>query len=317
MGALSSSGTTIPAVSVVIPTRDRRELAAEAVASVLAQTWADLELVVVDDGSADGTAEHLAAAFPDPRLRIVRQENRGVSAARNRGVAETSGEWVAFLDSDDLWLPEKLQRQLAAVAEPPGWAACHTEEVWYRRGRWANPRKVHAKHGGWIFPHCLPLCTISPSSVLLRRDVLASLGGFDESLPACEDYDLWLRLAAFHPVLLLSERLTVKRNGHPGQLSQEHWGLDRFRVRALWKVALDPRVKAEYRRLALEELARKAEVVALGAEKRGETTRAAVFRRSRQEAKRCLEELQAWEQIVASRPKSKGRARERRDISSR
>ena len=281
----------MPLVSVVIPTRDRRDSTAEAVASVLAQTWRDLELVVVDDGSADGTAEHLEASFSDPRLRVLRQENRGVSAARNRGVGATSGAWVAFLDSDDLWLPGKLERQLAAVAEPPGWAACHTEEVWYRRGRWANPRKVHAKHGGWIFPHCLPLCTISPSSILLRREVLASLGGFDESLPACEDYDLWLRLAAFHPVLLLAEKLTVKRNGHEGQLSREHWGLDRFRVRALWKVALDPAVRTEYRRLALEELARKAEVVAQGAEKRGESARAAVFRCSRREAKRWLSKL--------------------------
>ncbi len=280
-----------PRVSVVIPTRDRRELTAEAVASVLAQTWSELELVVVDDGSTDATADHVEALFPDPRLRVVRQGNRGVSAARNRGVRETSGEWVAFLDSDDLWFPPKLERQLAAAGEPPGWAACHTEEIWYRQGRWANPRKIHAKRGGWIFPACLPLCLISPSSILLRRAVFEALGGFDETLPACEDYDLWLRLTAAHPVLLLPERLTVKRNGHPGQLSREHWGLDRFRVRALWKIALDSEIRPEYRARALEELARKAEVVALGAEKRGEAGRAAVFRHSRQEAERCLERM--------------------------
>ncbi|MDW7710115.1 MAG: glycosyltransferase [Deferrisomatales bacterium] len=284
----------VPRVSVIIPTRDRRELAAEAVGSVLSQTWHDLELLVVDDGGTDGVAEHLGALYPDPRLRVVRQEHRGVSAARNRGVAETSGEWVAFLDSDDLWLPRKLERQLAAAAEPPGWVACHTEEAWYRRGRWANPRKIHAKPttpGGWVFPACVPLCVISPSSILLRRRVFEALGGFDESLPACEDYDLWLRLTAFHPVLLVPERLTVKRNGHPGQLSREHWGLDRFRVRALWKVALDSRIRAEYRRQALEELVRKAGVVALGAEKRGEGARAAVFRHSGREAQRCLQRI--------------------------
>ncbi len=278
-------------VSVVLPTRDRCALTAEAVASVLGQTWADLELVVVDDGSADGTPDHLEASFPDPRLRVLRQENRGVSTARNRGVRETAGEWVAFLDSDDLWLPEKLERQLAAVGQEPGWDACHTEEVWIRHGRWANPRKVHAKHGGWIFSQCLPLCIISPSSILLRRALFDALGGFDESLPACEDYDLWLRLCAARPILLLDERLTVKRNGHPGQLSQAHWGLDRFRVRALWKIALDPGVRVAWRVEALEELGRKAEVVVLGAEKRGEWGRAEVFRHSREEAKRWLANL--------------------------
>jgi GT2 family glycosyltransferase len=281
----------VPRVSVIIPTRDRPELTAEAVASVLAQSWTDLELVVVDDGSTDATADHVEARFRDSRLRVVRQVHLGVSAARNRGVRETSGEWVAFLDSDDLWLPPKVERQLAAADEPPGSAACHTEEVWYRRGRWANPRKAHAKRGGWIFPSCLPLCIISPSSILLRRSVFEALGGFDETFPACEDYDLWLRLTAAHPVLLLSERLTVKRNGHAGQLSQEHWGLDRFRVRALWKVALDPAVRSEYRRQALEEVVRKAGVVALGAEKRGEAGRAAVFRHSQEEAARCLERM--------------------------
>jgi len=278
-------------VSVVIPTRDRRVLTAEAVASVLAQTFPDLELVVVDDGSTDGTAEHLERTFRDTRLQILRQENLGVSAARNRGARETRGDWLAFLDSDDLWLPRKLERQLELLRPPEPAPACYTEEVWHRRGRWANPRKVHAKYDGWIFPQCLPLCIVSPSSVLLRRDVFDELGGFDESLPACEDYDLWLRLAAHYPVRLLPERLIVKRNGHPGQLSQTYWGMDRFRLRALWGVALDAQVRADYRRLALETLARKAEIVAQGAEKRGDLVRARTFRHSLDEATRCLREM--------------------------
>jgi len=278
-------------VSVVIPTKDRRAFVVEAVRSVLAQNMPNLELVVVDDGSTDGTAECLSRSFQEPRLRIVRQENLGVSAARNRGARETSGSWLAFLDSDDLWLPGKLERQLEAMQPPESAGACYTEEVWYRRGRWANPRNVHAKYDGWIFPHCLPLCIVSPSSVLLHRRVFDELGGFDESLPACEDYDLWLRLTARYPVRLLSERLIIKRNGHPGQLSQEHWGLDRFRVRALWGVALDPEVCSEYRQLALETLAQKAEIVAQGAEKRGNLERARTFRHSRDEAVRCLQEM--------------------------
>lgn len=278
----------MPLVSVVIPTLDRRELAAEAVASVLGQTCRDLELVVVDDGSRDGTGAHLAARFSDRRLRVVRQETRGASAARNRGVRETDGRWLAFLDSDDLWRPEKLACQLAALEARPECPACYTEEVWYRHGRWANPRKIHAKPSGWIFSRCLALCLISPSSILLRRDVFDALGGFDESLPACEDYDLWLRLTSRHPVHLVPERLIVKRNGHPGQLSQAHWGLDRFRVRALWKVVLDETLPWDLRRQALAAAAEKSAVVAAGAAKRGAEVRAHVFRHSEQEALRWL-----------------------------
>ena len=281
----------MPRVSVVIPTRDRLGLVPEAVASVLDQTMGDLELVVVDDGSSDGTARALRERFRDDRLRVVVQEPLGVSAARNRGVRETSGEWVAFLDSDDRWLPRKLERQLAALARSPGHPACYTEEIWYRHGRWANPRKVHAKRSGWIFDRCLALCIISPSSILIRRDVLEELGGFDESLPACEDYDLWLRLSARHPVLLVPERLVVKRNGHPGQLSREHFGLDRFRVRALWKIVYDPGVPDPLRRRALETLARRAAVVAQGARRRGALDRARAFDHSRQEALAWLRTL--------------------------
>ncbi|MDF1552787.1 MAG: glycosyltransferase [Deferrisomatales bacterium] len=279
----------MPLVSVVIPTFDRRALVCEAVASVLAQTFADFELIVVDDGSLDETVGELARRFADPRLRIVSQENAGASAARNRGAAAGHGEWLAFLDSDDTWLPPKLEHQLRALADHPETPACYTEEIWYRDGRWANPRDVHAKHSGWIFPNCLPLCIISPSSILMRRGLFESLGGFDETLPACEDYDLWLRLSARHPILLVEERLVVKRNGHPGQLSRAHWGLDRFRVRALWKLARDPEIPWELRRQALETAVRKSGVVAAGALKRGHLARHEVFDVSRKEALRWLE----------------------------
>ena len=278
----------MPRVSVVIPTRNRREFAQEAVASVLGQTHRDLELVVVDDGSSDGTADALRRRFPDPRLRVLEQPHRGVSAARNRGVRETSGEWLAFLDSDDLWLPRKLERQLEELERRPEHPACYTEEIWYRNGRRVNPRRIHAKHSGWIFDRCLPLCIISPSSILMRREVFEALGGFDESLPACEDYDLWLRLAARHPVLLVGEPLIVKRNGHEGQLSRALPALDRFRVRALWKIAYDPALPDPLRQQALRTLAAKARVVAQGARKRGLWERARSFEHSAQEAERWM-----------------------------
>ncbi|MBI5441857.1 MAG: glycosyltransferase, partial [Deltaproteobacteria bacterium] len=206
--------------------------------------------------------------------------------------AAAGGEWLAFLDSDDSWLPAKLERQLAALREHPDHPACYTEEVWYRRGAWANPRAVHAKHSGWIFRECLRLCLISPSSILLRRRLFEELGGFDESLPACEDYDLWLRLSARFPVLLVRERLIVKRNGHEGQLSQAHPALDRFRVRALWKIAFDGSLNAELRTLALESIVLRAGIVAHGAAKRAQTERERVFRYSQEAALRWIDRVQ-------------------------
>ena len=169
-------------VSVVIPTHNRKRLVPRALESVLAQTRPAEEIIVVDDGSTDGTASAVASRFAG--VRCLRQERRGVSAARNRGVASATGHWIAFLDSDDEWLPHKLERQLAALEASPGHRICHSDEVWIRRGQRVNQGRRHAKGGGRIFRRCLPLCVISPSAVLVERQLLAELGGFDEALPA-------------------------------------------------------------------------------------------------------------------------------------
>lgn len=279
-------------VSVIIPTYNRRGFVLEAVGSVLNQTHRELELVVVDDGSSDGTAGYLSDEVKDDRFRLVAQENLGVSSARNRGVAETSGEWLAFLDSDDYWLEEKLEVQLAETLAVDGCHASYTEEIWYRRGRRVNPRNVHSKYSGEIFDKCLKLCIISPSSIMMRRELYEALGGFDETMPACEDYDLWLRLSAANEVHLVKTPLIVKRNGHEGQLSQAHWGLDRFRIRALWKLLYGGGLSTEQQRQALEILSAKAKVVGEGALKRGNVKRGEVFTRSMEEAARWLEKLQ-------------------------
>jgi len=263
-------------VSLIIPTRDRRALLRRALASVRAQTVPPDEIIVVDDGSRDGTAQMLRRDFPG--VTVVRQENAGVSAARNRGIERAAGDWIALLDSDDEWLPQKLERQLAAVDADPEAVLCHTDEVWIRRGVRVNPRDKHAKRHGRIFEHCLPLCCISPSSVLLRRTLLDEVGLFDETLPACEDYDLWLRVAARHPVLLVDEPLVIKHGGHDDQLSRTIWGLDRFRVRALQKILADDTLSTAQRAAARRVLEHKAEIVAAGAAKRGRHTLAARYR---------------------------------------
>ena len=253
-------------VSVVIPTYNRESVLARALDSVFAQTREPAEVIVVDDGSTDGTASYLEHRYP--QVTLLMQENRGVSAARNRGIETAAEEWIAFLDSDDEWTPTKLERQLDELATHPEILVCHTDEIWIRHHRRVNPRRKHAKYGGRIFQYCLPLCAMSPSSVLIHRSVLDDVGGFDAEMPACEDYDLWLRICARYPVLYVDEPLVVKYGGHPDQLSRRVWGLDRFRIRALEKILESGELDEEDRNAALETLLEKIDIFISGAEKR-------------------------------------------------
>jgi glycosyltransferase involved in cell wall biosynthesis len=257
----------MPKVSVIIPSHNRLPLLREAVESVLAQDFEDFELLVVDDGSTDGTFEEMKKY--GGRVKALRLDvNRGVSAARNRGVAASRGKYVAFLDSDDLWMKGKMRIQVDFLDQNPQYPLCYTDEIWIRRGRRVNPMKKHAKYSGWIFSQCLPLCIISPSSAMMRRSLLDKVGLFDEALPACEDYDLWLRITARYPVFFIEKPLITKRGGHPDQLSQRFWGNDRFRVIALEKMLSEPYLDEADRKLVLEEMEKKCRILAAGFEKR-------------------------------------------------
>ena len=254
-------------VSVVIPTFNRTALLGRALASVQRQTFEPLEIIVVDDGSTDDTRQMLERAFPG--CRYLRQPNGGVSSARNLGIEASRGKWIALLDSDDEWLPEKLANQLQLLADLPDHPLCHTDEIWVRNGRRVNAMKKHAKSGGWIFSNCLPLCVISPSSALIKRTLFDEIGLFDESLPACEDYDLWLRICSRHPVAYLETPQIVKYGWHTDQLSQQFWGMDRFRVRALEKIIGSGSISGEDLAAAASMLVCKAGILANGAAKRG------------------------------------------------
>ncbi len=192
-----------PLVSVVLPTHNRCAMLRQAIDSVLAQHYPFFELIVVDDGSTDGTKALLSSYGCG--LRSISQQNLGVSAARNRGIREAAGQWIALLDSDDYWLPEKLMRQMEYLAQHPRIRICQTEELWIRNGVRVNPGQRHRKASGMIFEKSLPLCIISPSAAMLHKGLLAEVGLFDENLPACEDYDLWLRITWKYPVVLIDE----------------------------------------------------------------------------------------------------------------
>jgi glycosyltransferase involved in cell wall biosynthesis len=269
-------------VSVIIPTFERVSVLPRALDSVLAQTHAPAEVIVIDDGSTDGTAEMLEHTYPG--VTVIRQPNRGVSAARNAGLAAASSAWIAFLDSDDEWRPRKLERQLDALLPAPDTTAplvCHTEEIWIRDGRRVNPMDKHAKKGGWIFAHNLDMCRISPSAVLMHRSVLDAVGGFDEILPACEDYDLWLRITSRYPVHFVEEPLVVKYGGHEDQLSRRFWGMDRFRIRALEKILIAGHLDENQRREAARTLVRKVDIYLEGARKRGKQDEVDRYERKR------------------------------------
>ena len=253
-------------VSVIIPTFNRWPMLGEAVESVLCQTMGAYELIVVDDGSTDETPRRLRDY--GVRLGVLSQSRRGVAAARNLGASRASGRYLAFLDSDDLWHPRKLQRQLGFMEHNPRVEICQTDEIWIRSGVRVNPRNRHRKPSGDIFRASLERCLVSPSAVMMRRELFERVGGFDESLPVCEDYDLWLRIAKDTEVPLISEALVTRRGGHADQLSRSTWGFDRFRVQAianLIETGLDPE-KAGW---ALEAMAKKVTILAQGFRKRG------------------------------------------------
>jgi glycosyltransferase involved in cell wall biosynthesis len=255
-----------PQVSIIIPTYNRGWIIKEAIDSVLAQDYTEFELIVVDDGSTDHTSGVLDSYGKD--IKVLSQKNKGVSAARNRGIAEASGKFIAFLDSDDLWLSQKLSVQIEFFNQRPDALICQTEEVWIRNGLRVNPKKRHKKPSGMIFKPSLELCLVSPSAVMIQRSLFDRVGEFDETLPACEDYDLWLRISCRFPVHLIDAPLIIKRGGHDDQLSKGA-GLDKFRIKSLNKIIESGLLSKTQYRAAVKTLKQKCMIYADGCRKRG------------------------------------------------
>ena len=256
-----------PKVSVIVPTYNRADRLKKALNSIFSQTYQDFELIVVDDGSTDKTSK-VMESFPKAQYLSIKK-NSGVSNARNVGLASAKGELICFLDSDDLWNEKKVQTQALWLENNKASQICYTDEIWIRNGVRVNPMDRHRKYSGDIFRHCLGLCIVSPSSVMIRAKLFDEIGNFDESLPACEDYDLWLRIAVKYAFHFIEEPLIIKYGGHSDQLSRKYWGMDRFRVVALKKLLDQNSLDKEKLKLTRSVFLEKCSILIKGFEKRG------------------------------------------------
>ncbi len=253
-------------VSVVIPCFNRIKTLSRSIDSVVNQTYKPSEIIIIDDGSTDGTRDFIIKSYPN--IKYFFQPKKGVSSARNKGIRESSSDWVAFLDSDDEWLPQKLEKQINQLGKHSEIFISHTNEIWIRNGVRVNQMKKHQKYGGYIFDKCLDICRISPSSVLIHKKVLKDVGVFDETLQVCEDYDLWLRITSKYSVLFEKELLIIKYGGHKDQLSKVKEGIEQFRIQSLEKILALNHLTEDQFIMTKNMLIRKLSIYSKGLEKR-------------------------------------------------
>ena len=254
-------------ISVVIPTLNRINTLQRALDSVINQTYKPAEIIVVDNGSSDGTLKFLREQYP--KITTLTENKVGVSSARNKGIKKSINQWIALLDSDDAWHPRKLEVQTSMLDSAlKEYNLIHTDEVWFRNNKHINQMKKHKKQGGYIFERCLSLCCISPSSVLFKKNILDKVGLFDESLPVCEDYDMWLKICSSEEVLFAQDKLTYKYGGHKDQLSKSYWGMDRFRIKSIENIIKNFDLTNKQKKQAKKELIKKLKIIINGAFKR-------------------------------------------------
>jgi len=263
-----SYNKAIEEISVIIPTYNRCDLLKRAINSVIKQTITPKEIIIVDNGSTDQTYQMVSSLFPEINYFI--EKKRGVSAARNKGILESKSKWIAFLDSDDAWKPTKLEKQMEYSSfNQDKYRIIHTDETWYRNKKFLNQLKKHKKSGGNIFKNSLQLCCISPSSVVLKKQIFEEYGLFDENLEVCEDYDMWIRITSKEEVGFLDSPLVLKYGGHSDQLSKKFWGMDRFRIKSLEKNLKNEHFSKSQKINVLDTLIEKLTIVSDGALKRG------------------------------------------------
>ena len=256
-------------VSVIIPTHNRLKTLPRAIHSVENQLVSPKEIIIVDDGSTDDSYQWLKKWQPQKANKVLIQtKQNGVSGVRNLGIKKASSPWIAFLDSDDEWMPHKLAKQIHFIKANPKIKIIHTEEIWIRRGVRVNPQKKHQKMGGHIYEQCLPLCRISPSSVLIHKSVFNEVGDFDVALIVCEDYDMWLRITASFEVGYIKEPCIIKYGGHADQLSKKYSKMDEYRIQSLIKMLNQNNLSTKNRESTKKMLEKKCLIFIQGAKKR-------------------------------------------------
>ena len=255
-------------ISVVIPTYNRVAYLERCISSVIKQSYKIDEIIVIDNNSDDNTAEFIKSKYPF--IKLFNEEKEGVSFARNYGIKKAKNKWIAFLDSDDEWNKNKIEKQVEKILfSKSKYKIIHTNEKWIRNGKHLNKKKKHEKKEGYIFNDCLEICKISPSSVLIHKSLFLKYGYFDNDLVVCEDYDLWLRITSKVLVGYVDEPLLIKYGGHKGQLSKKYWGIDRFRVQALEKLILKFFLNSDQKYLAIKIIIKKLNILSKGAKNRG------------------------------------------------
>ncbi|MCK4305695.1 MAG: glycosyltransferase family 2 protein [Candidatus Eisenbacteria sp.] len=294
-------------VTVIVPTHNKKEPVAEALRSVLSQTFRDFEIVVSDDGSTDGTPLHLLrmlGAQPDALEILSRMSptsikpfshafsqngvtvqyhygsNRGLSAARNRGIRSARGDYIAFIEAEDEWQREHLEVQMAFLESHPDARLCRVAERYVKDGK---PRKNRntSTASGWIFEAALEASPMSTSALLAHRSCFASCGAFDENLPACDEYDLWLRFAARYPIYYIPDGPIVTRKSARGDGSSRTWSWDRFRVYALEKAFQSGHLSPNQRFMVAQEIVRKCERLVQGFRRQRSDERSNFYERKR------------------------------------
>lgn len=268
------------AISVIIPTYNRENFLGRAIRSVLRQTIACSEILVIDDGSTDQTAALVSSLREHSAIPIYffYQENMGPAAARNFGILRAQSELVAFLDSDDHWRKDKLAQQQKAMKESPGYLISYTREQWLRGGVNLNQKKKHLPRHGDIFNHCLQLCAVGMSTVMVRKELFTAIGLFSPMFPCCEDYDFWLRVSCRYPFLLVDKQLTIKEGGREDQVSYQYRiGMDKLRIHSIMRLLESVDLSQEQYGLALRELQQKCLVYSRGCIKHGKVDEGAVY----------------------------------------
>ena len=251
-------------VSVIIPTYNRVKFLPACINSVLKQSIPVEEIIVVDNNSSDGTVNYIRDKFK--MVRVLIERNKGVSFARNLGILNSKNNWVAFLDSDDEWMPDKIQKQIELIKRLNYKVNfIHTNEKWVKNNIILNQKKKHAKKGGYIFQDCLDICKISPSSTLIKKSLFDQYGLFNTKFKVCEDYELWLRFTSKIEISYINEVLIKKNGGHNDQLSKKYWGIDRYRIKALEKLIVTNNLTIEYKVMAVKKLIEKINILILGA----------------------------------------------------